>query len=469
MRHHIISIAKYIFLLGILLVSHAALAQQAAEPKEAAASPIREEIQRYAGYEDLLPRYLSLPYDVTMNTNIQSTYVDISFLLLLFLPLLFLLGNSKRPWMNIVVILGMLLMVTIAIPTGYSNRRNVPVEQVGEHLQNYLNETSFSDAPTRVITSYIYQFFNTLYQPLASLFDSITGQSDYITYPLLIALFLGILQLINFRVEDHSLVTKSIVNLLSFFALLWLVLSAGIPWYGLLMITLGLMFIVAGFVSKNVGFLANYRLKYYGFLSILAVWIFMSFAYRASNYLPTNEANAKNLLFPVVLQYAGNVATDGAVLDAVFPQFKIAMEQINREEKSLILRIGTFLPFFVKKNDKRIVTDNQLGFFDGLDKAFPNKTEMAQAMKASGFRYIIIDLNTAKIDQTPEQTLRKKFTRLVQFVDRNPALQFVATDNVVRTADGNNIYSVSGANVVRPGNFAVFEIIDPIVNLATPK
>lgn len=457
-----ISFVHRLLLLGmLLLIGTSSIAQQASEKEKQGveSSPIREEIQRYIGYEDLLPRYISLPYDVTMNTNIASEYVDISFLLLLLLPILFLMGNKGRPWLNIAAIISLFFMLIIAIPTGYSNKKDIAVEEVGVHMQNYLENTSFADAPTRVIVVNIYQVFNSLYQPFDALFNVITGQSDYVTYPLLILLFLGILYLVNTRIEHRSLVTKSTINVLAIFSLLWFVLSAGIAWYGLLMITLGLMFTIVGWVGKDRGFFPSYHMKYYTFLSIVAFWVLMAFTYRASNFNPSNEATAKSMLFPIVLQYAGNQKTEKDLLESVFPQFDLAIKQMNSEDESLILRIGTFLPFFIEKNDRRIVTDNQLGFFDALDKRFSDKNELAQAMKASGFRYIIVDLKTPDIDQTPEQTLRKKFTNLVKFIDRNPSLKFIATDNIILDEQGNNVYSISGAKIIRRGNFAVFEII----------
>ena len=62
------------------------------------------------------------------------------------------------------------------------------------------------------------------------------------------------------------------------------------------------------------------------------------------------------------------------------------------------------MPFFIKKNDQRVFTDNQLGYFQNLLTKYLNKYELAQVLKASGYRYIIIDLKTAEIDQTRLRT-----------------------------------------------------------------
>ncbi|MEL7020946.1 MAG: hypothetical protein AAGK47_05020, partial [Bacteroidota bacterium] len=455
---------KYVLLPVFGLLSYQLQAQQIDEQSDVPASPIREEIQRYTGYEDLLQRYVSLPYDLTMNKNISDIYVDISFLLLLFLPLLLLLSNRQRPAFNLTIIATSLLMLVIAIPTGYSSQQGIALSEVGNHLSSYLDSKTWSEAPIDVLIAHIYQCFNSLYQPLDYLLSMVTGQADYITYPLLVGLFLGILQLVNIRIEHHALTTKALINVLSIFSLLWLVLAAGIPWYGLLMITLGIMFITIGFTNDNAGFFPNANIKRYLFLVIVSIWVLMSFSYRAANYRPINETSAKNLLFPAILQYAAGTATDQQVLNSVFPQFEPAIKQINQENESLILRVGTFLPFFIEKNDQRIVTDNQLGFFDILDRRFDNKVELALAMKHSGFRYLVVDLNTARIDRTPEKTLQEKFIRLINFVNNNPALRLIATDNIIRDKNGQNIYSVTGTEIVRLGTFVVFEFVTPVNN-----
>ena len=64
----------------------------------------REEIQRYFGYELLLYRYLSLPYDVSTNVNQQGNFVDIGVLYILFIPILIVLLLRRRIWIQILVI-----------------------------------------------------------------------------------------------------------------------------------------------------------------------------------------------------------------------------------------------------------------------------------------------------------------------------------------------------------------------------
>lgn len=428
----------------------------ATEPK---ASPLREEIQRYIGYEDLLAKYISLPYDATMHTNLWGAYIDMSFLFLMFLPLLFLFGNKERPGLNIVAMGLLLMMIIIGVPTGYSSSANIPIEQVEQHLSTIIANLSFTETPLKLTQLYIYKYINNIYQIISPILKVVSGQSDYITYPFLFALFLGIIYLINARITHHSLLTKASINVLALFSFLWLILSAGIPWYGFFILPLSLMFMIKGWSNENKGIFPNAKIKYYTFLSIVGVWLIMAFTYRTSNYNPANSENSNSLLFSVVLQYAGGQATEQQMLRAIFPQFEDVIERMNQEDKSLILRIGTFFPYFIEKNDKRLITDNQLGYFDAINSQFTDPYEMAQAMKYSGIKYIIVDLNTAQIDRTPEKSLQRKFRDLFNFIYKNEAVKLIGTDQLVKEANDEPVFSIYGQQIIKKGSFAVFEII----------
>jgi len=56
------------------------------EQKENVNESLYEEVQRYIGYEDLIYRYTSVPYDVNVNMNLNGYFVEIGYLLLMFLP-----------------------------------------------------------------------------------------------------------------------------------------------------------------------------------------------------------------------------------------------------------------------------------------------------------------------------------------------------------------------------------------------
>ena len=56
----------------------------------------REEIQRYFGYEDLVYRYITIPYDLSMQTNQQGRFVDVGYALFALLPISLLIFAYRK-------------------------------------------------------------------------------------------------------------------------------------------------------------------------------------------------------------------------------------------------------------------------------------------------------------------------------------------------------------------------------------
>jgi diphthamide synthase (EF-2-diphthine--ammonia ligase) len=49
-------------------------------------------------------------------------------------------------------------------------------------------------------------------------------------------------------------------------------------------------------------------------------------------------------------------------------------------------------------------------------------------LKNAGFKYMIIDTNTASIDKTPGKTLTAKYQDLIRFIQKNPQSLHVLVD-----------------------------------------
>ena len=92
------TIAKYLVLLSLTLSTVLPLSSQEVIDNVEELSQQdgrREEIQRYFGYEDLLFRFTTLPYDASQNTNQVGRFVDIGYLLLALFPVI-ILGLTYR-------------------------------------------------------------------------------------------------------------------------------------------------------------------------------------------------------------------------------------------------------------------------------------------------------------------------------------------------------------------------------------
>ncbi|MCP3930747.1 MAG: hypothetical protein GY705_16790 [Bacteroidetes bacterium] len=146
-------------------------------PKEPAINTIaakktrREELQRYQGFEKGLPLYLSLPYDLTMNTNLPGLpYLDIGFLWLLLLPLLCFSAKPRNKIKNLLLLLMTGLMVFVSLLSVYvTNVKPVlPGKLVDAHPEGF-----------RKIFGGVYKFSMDL---LINLAENARGIFDWLTH-----------------------------------------------------------------------------------------------------------------------------------------------------------------------------------------------------------------------------------------------------------------------------------------------
>lgn len=454
----------YWWLIGLLVLTTAIPAFSQDQPN-AANQPventaIQEDINEYLGYDDLvLVRYLSLPYDTVMNTNVVSYFVDLGFVFLIFFPLIYLLGERIKWPYRLGFIILCILFLLISVPSAFLSKGNIPVESAGATLNSQMANPENSGLPQ--LAYQLKKPFLNVYTSIHQSLTQISGPSDLITYPILFLLLLVAIVLLEARISHHHLSTRVVLHFLLIFSFLWLILSSGIPWYGLLIFPLLYLMTVVGLLGGPG--LENWQVKVRKGLLITAtgIWAVMAFAYRLTNYEPTNEDRAKFTFMAAIAEYQTGRKDHTNAFDRTFPQYRTAIQQINQEEQSYVYRVGTSIPFFINKNDRRVLSDNFLQFFQELKREFPNDQELALALKAYGFRYILVDLNLPVNDSTKEGSLKNKFDQLMKFLYQNPQLQLIATDRIVRSADGSLRFEVFPVNetVENLGWFAAYQIL----------
>ena len=424
---------------------------------------VREEIQRYLGYEDLLPRYLTLPYDVTMNTNVQGNFADIGYLLLMFIPVLFLLGFRSRPLWSLLTCALLMVWLIICLSNSFlfdASLQKISPAQSAE-INQFAEKNSFSNAPISAIAAGAYQIAQPLYAPFRQSFKSISGQRDYVTYPVLVLLFGGLFFLLCGRLQDKNTRIKTLAYILLLYSFLWFLLAAGIIWYGYIILPMACLLIFSSFSENRTDTYLPARIAKYFFWGMVGIWVCIAAALKISNIYYINDSGKDLYKGPVLLYQVGNFDKE-EVYDSYFYNLSSALTKINSEDTSLIYRVGTSLPFFIKKNDKRVFMDNLLGLYIQIAKKYPTKGEINKILKASGFKYILVGLNVAKLDQTPEKTLREKFKVFMGFLYNNPGLELMATDNIVLVPGKNGQgeqqkFDVFG-KTYRAGTYAIYAL-----------
>ncbi len=100
---------------------------EASQIKSLKGSSSKEDVQKFMGYELLSIRYLSLPYDTFTKSNIVSYFVDVGFLLLLFVPLVFLFKLEEKSVYNTIGLLLSFLFLLISVPSAFLSIKNLSI------------------------------------------------------------------------------------------------------------------------------------------------------------------------------------------------------------------------------------------------------------------------------------------------------------------------------------------------------
>lgn len=428
----------------------------------------KEEIQRYIGYEDLLFRYLSLPYDSTVNVNLTANFVDIGFLYLMFLPLIFVILIRRRS-KTLAIIVSLLCISMLLIATSNSYIYNPKTAQGvksegGKILQKFPED--FSTIPVASLVNRMYRVTNKMFYPFEKIGEKITGQSDHFTYPFLLLLFIFTGYYMYNFLKDRKSSTLMTVGFLFFnYSFFWLVLSSGIIWYGFLMLSLGLAILIMLLKKLKEREPFHYKWINAAFISMSIIWIVMSFALRVGNINAGTHPTLRGVgpFHPILYDYSSGAKSEKQVLDRLYPGFFDTVKKINKDKKAKIYQVGTSFTYFINNNHNRVQVDNQLGLYNSLTERYPDKSELVDVFKASGFKYMIIDFNTVTIDKTDNQSLSKKFNSFMNFIKDNPRTKLINTNRIIEandpnTGQTNRYYAIFGRQIFA-GSYAILELI----------
>lgn len=431
-------------------------------------SSVRTDLHKFMGYEILPARYLSMPFDVFIKNNISMYFVDVGFLLLMFFPILFLFpgkigSEAKNGLLNFSMLILLVFLLVISIPTALLNANNL--YSPGEGLA-FLDSNPHSGT-LGGLSDLINRIALKMYSPLYEIFSGFSGNQDSVTYPILIILFFGLILLINKRFQLHSNSTKSFIFFMMIYSFLWWMFGAGAAWYGIVIFSIPYIFLLKRIQNEALD-LKTVRQKKINllkganvFLPVCIIWIFLVFTQRTSNYNPANENRGIYIYNIATAEYqAGNIK-ESKLTDVIFPfgtQFK---KIINKDENSKIYTVSTALNFFIEKNDKRVFKDAFLEVFSNILSLVKTKEKVVEALKISGYEYILFDLNLASIDQAPEKTLTKNFTNFLNTLYDNPGVELILTDRTLKMNDSGQVVSgvfPVGSSIVNQGKFALFRI-----------
>ncbi len=424
----------------------------------------REEILRYLGYEPGLNRYLSLPYDITMGTNIPNKRgINISFLFLLFLPLL-IFSFKKNSIINLKNGVGIFVFVLVL----FISWNSITYSETSLNITEYLSK--YNPISEKGLTS----FSNSIYFPFLFLQNSISGLTQPIfnlfsklTFPYILFSLISFCILLAWIAKDNwskfTQPLKLIIVFIASYGFLWWILGNGITYYALIIWMLASLLIV--YYYNNITLFISEELSPFVkkwsqivFTVFLIFNLFIHFSNSANKWRDSNNT----FLAPFIAHYSNNLITNEN-----FKNSKIILTEaanvINKDITTKVYLVGTFMNYHINKSNSRVFKDNQLNSFDQASKKLQNPEDFLKILKLNGVKYIVFDLKVASIDQTPEKSLIDKATRFVKVLNNKEKIRLVMTDNKVtqynpKTKKQKTVYGLVG-KTSEVGSIAVFEIL----------
>jgi hypothetical protein len=430
----------------------------------------REEVKRYIGYEKGAPLFLSLPYDVTMNTNVRFLkYVDYGFIILLFFPILLFswrggIGLGKNIGLLLLLLLGWGIAVYSLYASGAAPPTDVEVRNAVESLAN--NHEAPFDGLVNGLFYGIQQVFLGIMKPLQPLYVALSGMSFFWVYLLLLVLAAATYGLMRERLSALSPNFKAMLAFAFSFGFFWWLLGSGIIWYGFpLFAILGIAVAYTLHRPERIA-PATASFTRYWLLTGVGISLFLS---TVLNFMSTTEAadNAEMRFQNAFIKYGAGVIDKDDAWFEFSPVITELRKIINKDIDTKIYRVGTYYNYHIVQNDRRVYEDNQLGLFENFQGQSRSPREFLDFLKQNGFKYVLFDMNTAGLDNTPEQSLAKKANEFFGILYRAPNAQLVFTNNLVKAPPGERSQlgrlklpgrlALQG-ETVQAGTFALFEL-----------
>lgn len=441
------------------------------EGRNASQQAAYEEIKRYTGYEADFYRYASLPYDLSTNVNIPfSRHLELGFLFLLLLPLLFLVApaGKRRWWVGLLAALGWLFYLCIVFYSMYAQDGNFSAATA---LASFKASYPATDASW---FSGIYYALMSLPLGLTEMLSPLLAEMRYLTILgtvlLMLLSFVAVFFFVRGRLATVPTQFKAFLGFVAVYGFLWWLMGNAIIWYAMPLFVAFPIVLLYWFdePSRFLGDDSKQFSSYFGG-GVLGLSLVLGTLYFFTSPFPGGNDQAGLLRWPFVDYFSSSTAAVDKTVDAFNPVVREVMRTINAEPNAKVYRVNTHYGFFIENNDTRVFSDPVLEVFDRMSWRLDDKSQFFTNLKAQGFRYILLDLKTGLNDRTPEQTLMQKYGSfggaLMAATDK---VELVVTDNLIEDPAGQSYTLSNGQRVnasrglagktVQLGNLALFRI-----------
>jgi hypothetical protein len=421
-----------------------------------------EEIKRYMGYDKGLTAFITLPFDLTMNTNIPDTrYLDLGFLFLIWLGMLFISSSGKS------AVWGILFLLSIWMFSFTHQFNGWAISHDGAGLADYLGSLT-STHPGRLSLVFKWLFIGLNY-PLLWMGTQLNGILDWMselsfiwTMSALILISAGAFTLAKNRLQSYDDSHKMLLAFAGVYAILWFLFGNGIVWYAFPAIA----FFLPIMVSQTETDANTYNRKWIPwvpYIGFMALGLTLPF----SIYSSQEGANRALIFTDSFIEAAGKFEEKEATFPYFLPYMKETLDLINSDPNARVYRVGTFFNYHISQNNERVIEDNQLELFSNAVKEFKDQSVFVPLLYENGVRYVLFDLNIGTMDRTPDKSLVAKANELIRILSNSHKAEMVYTDNIILDPTGGTVNVgrevIAGKpgfseNTIRQGTYVLFKI-----------
>ena len=425
-----------------------------------------EEVLRYLGYENGFVKYASVIYDMCTLKNVATIPTDIGLVCFILLPLLFINSNKEFLLQNLASILIVLFLLCLSLYTVFYTNTNISLV---DYMQTLTKQNPDMNGLAKQIYLLLQPIALSLTNILKPLLVVFTKQNTFQSF-LIILILVVLISIVNLKqIKTWKPIQQLLLLFVAISFILWWMLGNAISWYGLPLFGSAIILFVSLHIQDSSGTIDKQK----SILSYIVLFVFilslsLATLQRTSSMIASYEYDSK--LNKIFLQYAGNSLDNSSAMSEVNAAIATAVDEMNANPTKKVIRIGTYVNYFIDNNNERVYEDNQLDNFIFLyNRSYGVKDVMNTTLKKAGVEYILFDLNTGGIDKTPDKSLTKKLQKFYEYISANPNLQLVVTDRQVedpysktfamisgvKTPVSNSIY---GTRVLRPGSVVLFKI-----------
>jgi len=432
----------------------------------------REELQRYLGYEKGIWRYLTIPFDLSFNLNVQGLrHQEIGFFWLTLFPIFFLFGAKRWRFRGLFLLaLGILYLAAAYWSLTEAGTSEGHITSANNLLDSYIQQVSSgTDNSVMALWQKLPQPFIYLGSKMTSLFAGIATLPAYLFIPLLMGFVFSLAWAVRKQAREWPLKMREAGIIFLAFLFLWMLLANSISWYALLPLVILPSWLVYFLEQANKKG-APERSVVLGTVisSTLLLQLLLNTSLLMTSTQPGQPA-AQLYNWPMVQYLCSNDLDQVKTLNLFNPVSAQIVKQINQGRNSRVYRVNTYLQFHIDNNDTRVLEDNQLQKFDQITSLISNPNDFIRILKENDFEYVLYDLNTPSLDRTPELSLQAKCRHLLQVLLTSPEVELALTDNFVAAPAGSNPIRLPNGQtavaqpglqgqLVLPGSTALFRI-----------